>query len=261
MSIALLNERQNTLLADEGFSEDQLNEFQFIKICADGLPELAKHHVFVSNTFGEGNVVAVRGASQFGQLELEFRTASTGGLFVLDFDANRYHCKIKVRINGNDNLFLVDNAWLSIMAEMTGSGNKLRIGKNTSCGGATFWIEGGTSIDIGKDCMLAWGIMMRSGDAHAIFDIGSMEKLNQPESVVIDDHVWIGHDVFVQKGAAIGSGSVVASGSIVTRKHGKRELLVGAPAKCIRQNVTWTRQANPTLDQKLFAISHSENAV
>ena len=53
--------------------------------------------------------------------------------------------------------------------------------------------------------------------------------------IVIENDVWIGANVIILKGVTIVEGSVVAAGSIVTKSCSSYSILVGIPAKTMKQ--------------------------
>lgn len=54
------------------------------------------------------------------------------------------------------------------------------------------------------------------------------------------DHVWIGLNVVLLKGAVVGTDSVIGVNSVVTQEIPARSLAAGAPARVIRQGITWS---------------------
>lgn len=70
-------------------------------------------------------------------------------------------------------------------------------------------------IDIGDDCIIAMGVVIRdnNGGNHQILDGDYMNT----KPVTIGDHVWIVENAMILKGITIGSGAVVAASSLVTK--------------------------------------------
>jgi acetyltransferase-like isoleucine patch superfamily enzyme len=68
----------------------------------------------------------------------------------------------------------------------------------------------GDEITIGDGVAIAWNVEILDDDRHEI--TGS----NRTAPIVIEDNVWIGHDVSITKGATIGEGAVIANDSVVT---------------------------------------------
>lgn len=66
---------------------------------------------------------------------------------------------------------------------------------------------------------------------------------NLSKDIVIGDHVWIGNQVIITKGAKISNNVVVGTGSIVTGKSfPSSTIIAGMPAKVIHNNINWLRE-------------------
>ena len=116
------------------------------------------------------------------------------------------------------------------------------IGDKTTVEGAYLLCDGECEIRIGEDCMFSTDIMIRTGDTHRIYDHDSGSCINKPQSVTVDDHVWIARDVMVLKGSRINKGSIVGAKSLVTKlDHQENSVLAGVPAKVVKVNVRWER--------------------
>jgi acetyltransferase-like isoleucine patch superfamily enzyme len=65
--------------------------------------------------------------------------------------------------------------------------------------------------------------------------------------ITIGDHVWIGQNVTILKGARIGKGSIIAACALVHRDIPDKQLWGGVPARLLRENVSWvaSHPANP----------------
>lgn len=100
-------------------------------------------------------------------------------------------------------------------------------------------------IIVGDDCMFAQGIVLRVDDQHAIIDMNKGEWLNSQKSILIEPHVWLSEEVLVMKGSRIGFGSIVGAKSLVNSRIDSFALVVGSPAKPVRQNVSWLRPNAP----------------
>jgi acetyltransferase-like isoleucine patch superfamily enzyme len=53
--------------------------------------------------------------------------------------------------------------------------------------------------------------------------------------VYIDDNVWIGEGVMILKGVSVGKGAVIGAGSVVTKDVPPYSVVVGVPARVIKQ--------------------------
>lgn len=92
-------------------------------------------------------------------------------------------------------------------------------------------------VTIGRECALAWGLMIMDTDFHEVVRPGRMWRDRAP--VHIGDHVWIGAGVTILKGVTIGDGAVIAARSVVTRDVPPRTLVRGNPAEVVRDEVDW----------------------
>lgn len=125
------------------------------------------------------------------------------------------------------------------------NGSIISIGEGTSivCAAMSVMDEN-TKISIGKDCMLANDITIRTSDSHSIIDLETNKRINPSKDVNIGNHVWIGAYTSVLKGATVSDNSIVGLHSVVTEKSicPENSLLVGVPAKVVKSNVTWHRE-------------------
>lgn len=152
---------------------------------------------------------------------------------------------LKVFIRGNNHKIVVgENCQIKSGVIWVEDNNcSLSIGKNTTIEDAHFGItEPNSIIEVGEDCMFSSGIKLLTGDSHSIIDLESMKRINYANNIKICSHVWLGSDVVILKGVEIEKDSVVGSRSIITKKYGSNSIIAGAPAKVIKENVTWDRE-------------------
>jgi acetyltransferase-like isoleucine patch superfamily enzyme len=103
--------------------------------------------------------------------------------------------------------------------------------------------EPGSRITIGRDCMFAYDIDVRTGDSHSIISQENGERINYAKDIYIGDHVWIAAHSILLKGSFIPQNSVVATGAVVTRKYEKKGIVIGGnPAMPIKEGITWSRE-------------------
>ena len=62
---------------------------------------------------------------------------------------------------------------------------------------------------------------------------------NVADSIIIEDHVWIGFNSIILKGVVVGNGAIIAAGSVVTKDVPPRTMVGGNPAKIICNDVIW----------------------
>lgn len=100
-------------------------------------------------------------------------------------------------------------------------------------------------ICVGKDCMFATDIDVRTGDSHAIVNLCG-EKQNCEKDVLIGDHVWIAAHCSILKGSTILKESIVGTRSTVTKSFDKCNVVIGgSPARILKEGVSWTRKRFP----------------
>lgn len=117
---------------------------------------------------------------------------------------------------------------------------QVRIGRATSftSDGRLYLHEPGR-IEIGEECLLGSGVLFTVSDMHSLIDVVSGERVNAAADIIIGDRVWLGAEVAVLKGVSIGAGSAVGFRATVTRNLPANCLAVGAPARVVREGVTW----------------------
>lgn len=91
-------------------------------------------------------------------------------------------------------------------------------------------------IEIGKDCAISDNVCISDSDSHYIND----RKEEMVSTVIIGDHVWIGKNVTILKGVHIGHGAFVGAGAIVNKDVPAKCLVVGNPARVVKENVEWS---------------------
>lgn len=181
---------------------------------------------------------------------------------------NGFSIFMKKDIRGRNNKIVIGKQTKAEHLEIHiyGSNNKLLIGEHCFIGkGCNFWIDGNdneivigdyttfthsvhlcaqehnTKIEIGTDCMFANNIIVRNSDSHPIYSLNGHKRLNEAQNVKIGNHVWIATKATVMKGVTIGDGAIVGYLSVVTKDVASNTLVVGTPAKVVKENIEWTR--------------------
>ncbi len=109
-----------------------------------------------------------------------------------------------------------------------GTGAEVRIGNGTYINYSSV-IVAEKSVTIGRDCQIAWDVVIMDSDLHPVPGKG---KEDLP--VVIEDRVWIGCRSIILKGVRIGRGAIIAAGSVVTKDVPPFSIAAGVPARVIR---------------------------
>ncbi|MFD1328720.1 acyltransferase [Mycoplana ramosa] len=202
--------------------------FFFRKRKADQLAVEAVQHISV-----EGDTSKIRGSI----------TANGSGCRVI-FPERPLASNVIVRLTGDNAVIDLSGLATANSIKVTATnGGHLHVGKGTTLVSASFVIDR-EAILIGADCMFSFDIVLRNTDAHAIYDIETGKRTNPPAAIRIEDHVWIGQEVLVGKGAEIGCGSIIGARSFVANtKVPNNSVAAGTPAKVIRSGVIWDRFA------------------
>lgn len=176
--------------------------------------------------------------------------------------------------SGDDNFFYrgVENEVINSKVAISGSGNYIFFGPYSRVKGANIRLVGNnclfyfgafstvesmtvmvygdsSKIIIGDQNMLSARIMFDSSDHHSIYDVTSGLRINNDENIFIDDRVWLGRDVRVNKGAVIASDTVVGQGSIVSGILDSNSIYAGIPAKQIKKGIQWSRMKCESIDE------------
>jgi acetyltransferase-like isoleucine patch superfamily enzyme len=113
----------------------------------------------------------------------------------------------------------------------TFAGGTLTIGDNTVVNyGADIAATG--TISIGANCMIGTHVSILDNDFH---ELQNRDRVPKPRPVVIEDNVWIGNRVIIMPDVTIGEGAAVGAGSVVIVDVPPRTLVMGNPARLVRE--------------------------
>lgn len=123
-----------------------------------------------------------------------------------------------------------------------GRNQTVSVGEHTTFQSIYLLCDEHCDIRIGRWCMFSRDIEVRTTDAHSVVDAKTGLRLNQPDSVLIGDHVWVGVGALISKGAVVPEDCVVGAYSFVNSIFAERQVIIaGTPAKVVKQGVTWHR--------------------
>ena len=172
----------------------------------------------------------------------------------------------KTILGKNNSVFIGNNVGLNnCYFYIKGTNNNIIVKDRVRSSFLSFWIEGdynniiigedsifgskcqlaaceGTSIHIGKDCLFSHDIFIRTTDSHSIID-SNHNRINYAHNIIIDNHVWIGMQCLILKGAHIGANSIVGARSIVssTLQCTNNVIICGSPARIIKNGINWDK--------------------
>ncbi len=93
-------------------------------------------------------------------------------------------------------------------------------------------ISSAESIRIGDNCMFAANVYISDSDWHGIYNRIRPFRCTKP--VVLENNVWLGESVIVNKGVTIGENSVIGAGAVVTKDIPANVIAAGNPARIIK---------------------------
>ncbi|MET0931151.1 MAG: hypothetical protein ABWX74_16645 [Aeromicrobium sp.] len=113
--------------------------------------------------------------------------------------------------------------------------------------GAIVDARNGGSIVAEPDQLWAAHVYVATDDMHRLEDLRTGERLNPYGAHIrLGRHVWLGRDVVVTGHAEIGAGAVVGMRSLVRgQKVPPHTVVVGSPARIVREGVTWSHDDVP----------------
>ena len=112
-------------------------------------------------------------------------------------------------------------------------GAKIHIDDRTRINGA--YIHAQKKILIGHNCVVASGVNIIDSNGHELYSNDRTVGRDQPEAIIIGNNVWIGLNAIILKGTNIGDNCVVSAGSVVKGYFAANSLIVGNPAKVVKE--------------------------
>ena len=104
----------------------------------------------------------------------------------------------------------------------------IEIGEGSGFSGTVIGAE--SSIRLGQNVRCGANTLITDTDWHT-----DDYRTSPPKAVVIEDNVWLGVNVTVMKGVAIGENSLIGANSLVTRDIPPNVIAAGSPAVVIRK--------------------------
>lgn len=125
--------------------------------------------------------------------------------------------------------------------------SRIELGDNVLVGGGTV-IDCALSVTIERDVLISYACVISDSDNHSIYpELRTKDLANWMNGrrhdwthsamapVRICEGAWIGARSIILKGVTIGAGAVVGMGSVVTHDVPPRSIVVGNPARVIRE--------------------------
>lgn len=222
-------------------------------------------------TFAARNCTLLDGDGEARRLGIEVSGPGQPLIVVTDIDCPVG--RVRMHAAGRDALLFIDNAGgCAIHADIRILGNDSVVFFNTAGGGHVglptvflrshgqflFWGRMATAVElsievegedqgvvIGDDALIADGVWIRNHDMHAMHDLASGRLLSRPPvTTVIERHVWLGQGALLLSCERVGTGAIVGARSVVKGTLPRCVAAVGAPARIVREGVSWGRDVH-----------------
>lgn len=141
---------------------------------------------------------------------------------------------VRVSVSGGAQIKVSDYVTIDRYATVTASGGSLQIGERSYIGvGAC--IVARESVKVGRGALIAEHVTIRDQDHKFGPDCSLVSCAFSVAPVTVGDNVWIGAKATITMGITIGDNSVVGANSVVTKSVPPGVVVVGVPARVIRQ--------------------------
>lgn len=182
--------------------------------------------------FGKGNVLYIEDGAQLKNCTLRFRGSGS----VIHIRASRRITQAKVTTYNDSVFYLGPNASFTSPARALPSER--------------------THVIIGSDAMFSHRVTFRTADPHLVYSATTHKRLNPSRSIWVGDHVWVGEETLLLKGARVGSGAILGARSVVTKDVPSTASAAGVPAKVVGSDIFWTRPSVHTYTRAQTLKSH-----
>jgi len=193
----------------------------------EGGSKIGIHHSTAFN-LSNSNIIVRNGTLKIG---IDFGYFDGGS-----YDSRKDSCKIYLV---NSSLEIEGDVSLLPGVSIYGINAKICIKNGTLINGDSHIIAL-KNIEIGENCLIAQGVIIRDNDGHKLTTGLDNVLSNDIEEVHIGDHCWLGQRAMILKGVVLHDNIVVAAGAVVTKSVEAGNLVGGVPARVIKENVTWS---------------------
>jgi acetyltransferase-like isoleucine patch superfamily enzyme len=131
-----------------------------------------------------------------------------------------------------DRVHVGAGSWLYVATDEA----RLEIGAGTRMSGLCV-ISAAVNVRLGRDVLLGRNVYI-ADHSHGTADAAKPvfeQELDRLLPVTIGDRAWLGQNVVVLPGITIGDGAVVGANSVVREDVAPRTVVVGAPARPVRE--------------------------
>lgn len=131
----------------------------------------------------------------------------------------------------------------------------VHVGARSYSNGGMVAASKNAQIVIGEDCMLSYGVHLRTdAHRHELTDVPMSRQGHDEADIVIGDDVWVGYGAQIMAGVTVGSHSIVGAGAVVTHDVPELAIVGGVPVRLLR----WRREPGVSdADHGVDLLSHS----
>lgn len=250
------------LIGAPGYTPPEPDRLEPVLLTELAVPALAARGIVIEGAIGTGNLVWLPKDGTALRVRLRFsgRPADNNVLVVGSTKA----MNMTVTFGGPGNLVVFSGGINHVGTSLTMRGSRAAVfwGRNTSSNHTNILAHGpARSVQIGDEGMFAEDITVRTADSHGMIDLARPDAItNPPASCVIEPYVWLQSRCVVMKGMRVGRGAIVGASALVTHDVPPRTLVVGVPARVLRDGVTWTREQSPGPAALRRAVAWAEGA-
>lgn len=197
--------------------------------------------------------------------DVRVRTAGEGNLLFLDNRAWTGALNATIRILGNDSAIIFNDigpgGFVGLTDVFLRSARQLLFwGVGSTAVACGVELEGDDeSLIVGDDALISSGVWVRNHGMHALHDLRSGARIGRaPVTCVIERHVWLGQEALLLGCERIGQGAVIGARSLVNRPIPPCVVAAGAPARVLREAVSWGRDNRGMTGQERVALGWPE---
>ena len=169
----------------------------------------------------------------------------------------------KIRIPGSDNLLFfndIGDGYVGIDEMLLRSDRHIVYwGVGATSVSVSLELEGeGCAVVIGDDALISNGVWIRNYDMHSMHDLRTGAQINRrPCDTVLERHVWLGQDALLLHCERVGMGTIVGARAMLKGHVPPRVVVAGAPARVLREEISWGRHPYGMTPEERVAIGLS----